>query len=94
MNQLCKAPFVFAHTIPVQDDHPTCAAQKRGNPNIWFSNVDPIVSERIGRETVTDVSNIDKYHAAYRPAVEEGISENRDARRPRSRPHRQGRQQA
>jgi len=36
-------------------------AEKRGlDPNIWFGNVEQIASERIGRETVTYVSNIYK----------------------------------
>jgi membrane-bound lytic murein transglycosylase MltF len=41
--------------------------EKRGlNPNLWFGNVERIASERIGRETVTYVSNIYKYYIAYR----------------------------
>jgi membrane-bound lytic murein transglycosylase MltF len=41
--------------------------EKRGlNPNVWFGNVERITSERIGRETVTYVSNIYKYYIAYR----------------------------
>src|SRR4030095_148689 len=41
--------------------------EKRGlNPNVWFGNVERVVSERIGRETVTYVSNIYKYYIAYR----------------------------
>jgi membrane-bound lytic murein transglycosylase MltF len=41
--------------------------EQRGlNPNVWFGNVERIVSERIGRETVTYVSNIFKYYIAYR----------------------------
>ena len=40
---------------------------KRGlNPNVWFGNVERVASERIGRETVTYVSNIYKYYIAYR----------------------------
>jgi hypothetical protein len=31
-----------------------------------------VVSERIGRETVTDVSNIYKYYIAYKLVVEQG----------------------
>jgi membrane-bound lytic murein transglycosylase MltF len=51
-------------------------AEKRGlNPNIWFGNVERIASERIGRETVTYVSNIYKYYVAYRL-----ISSERDRR--------------
>ena len=46
--------------------------EKRGlDPNIWFGNVEQIASERIGRETVTYVSNIYKYYIAYRLLVEE-----------------------
>ena len=42
-------------------------AAKRGlDPNVWFGNVERIASERIGRETVTYVSNIFKYYVAYR----------------------------
>ncbi len=40
---------------------------KRGlDPNVWFGNVERIASERIGRETVTYVSNIYKYYITYR----------------------------
>ena len=47
-------------------------AQKRGlDPNVWFGNVEQIASERIGRETVTYVSNIYKYYVAYRLVTEE-----------------------
>jgi membrane-bound lytic murein transglycosylase MltF len=42
-------------------------AEKRGlNPNIWFHNVEYIAAEKIGKETVTYVSNIFKYYVAYR----------------------------
>jgi membrane-bound lytic murein transglycosylase MltF len=41
--------------------------EKRGlDPNVWFGNVERVASERIGRETVTYVSNIYKYYIAYR----------------------------
>jgi membrane-bound lytic murein transglycosylase MltF len=40
---------------------------KRGlDPNRWFGNVERVVSERIGRETVNYVGNIYKYYVAYR----------------------------
>jgi membrane-bound lytic murein transglycosylase MltF len=42
------------------------AADRGLNPNVWFGNVERVVSERIGRETVTYVSNIYKYYVAYR----------------------------
>src|SRR4030095_16533247 len=41
-------------------------AQTRGlDPNVWFNNVERIAAERIGRETVTYVSNIYKYYVTY-----------------------------
>jgi membrane-bound lytic murein transglycosylase MltF len=46
--------------------------EKRGlDPNVWFGNVERVVSERIGRETVQYVSNIYKYYVAYRLVVEQ-----------------------
>ena len=35
------------------------------DPNVWFNNVERIAAERIGRETVTYVSNIYKYYVTY-----------------------------
>jgi membrane-bound lytic murein transglycosylase MltF len=53
-------------------------AEKRGlNPNVWFGNVEQIASEKIGRETVTYVSNIYKYYITYRLLTEQ--QERRDA---------------
>ena len=53
-------------------------AAKRGlDPNVWFGNVERIASERIGRETVTYVSNIYKYYLTYRLLAAE--LEERDA---------------
>jgi len=47
-------------------------AAKRGlDPNVWFGNVEQVASERIGRETVTYVSNIYKYYVAYKLLTEE-----------------------
>jgi len=46
------------------------AAQKGLNPNVWFNNVEQVVSARIGRETVTYVSNIYKYYIAYKLSLE------------------------
>ena len=44
---------------------------RRGlDPNVWFGNVERVVSERIGRETVQYVSNIYKYYVAYRMVSE------------------------
>ena len=33
---------------------------------MWFGNVERVASEKIGRETVTYVSNIYKYYIAYK----------------------------
>ena len=45
---------------------------RRGlNPNVWFGNVERIVSEKIGRETVQYVSNIFKYYVAYRMVLDQ-----------------------
>jgi membrane-bound lytic murein transglycosylase MltF len=59
------------------------AARRGLDPNVWFDNVEEIVSARIGRETVSYVSNIYKYYIAYRLVVEE--EEQRGAARSRIR---------
>jgi membrane-bound lytic murein transglycosylase MltF len=44
---------------------------RRGlDANKWFGNVERVVSEKIGRETVTYVSNIYKYYVAYRLVID------------------------
>jgi membrane-bound lytic murein transglycosylase MltF len=40
------------------------------DPNKWFNNVELIAAKRIGRETVTYVSNIYKYYLAYQLMLE------------------------
>ena len=46
-------------------------AKRRGlDPNVWFGNVEIVTSEKIGRETVTYVSNIFKYYVAYALVLE------------------------
>ena len=50
------------------------AAQRGLNPNVWFGNVERVASERIGRETVTYVSNIYKYYVAYRLMMDRRIA--------------------
>ena len=45
-------------------------AEKQGlDPNVWMGNVERVASARIGRETVTYVSNIFKYYVAYKLVV-------------------------
>jgi len=41
------------------------AAARSLDANVWFNNVERVASERIGRETVTYVSNIYKYYVSY-----------------------------
>jgi membrane-bound lytic murein transglycosylase MltF len=50
-------------------------AQRGLNPNIWFDNVERLVAEHIGRETVQYVSNIYKYYIAY-TLVQEDVARN------------------
>jgi membrane-bound lytic murein transglycosylase MltF len=74
MDNLNKGLFTFAsyNAGPGRVRQLRREAEKRGlDPNIWFGNVEQIASERIGRETVTYVSNIYKYYVAYRLVVEE-----------------------
>ena len=41
------------------------AAARDLDQNVWFNNVERVAAERIGRETVTYVSNIYKYYVTY-----------------------------
>jgi membrane-bound lytic murein transglycosylase MltF len=41
------------------------------DPNVWFNSVERIAATRIGRETVTYVSNFYKYYVAYTLSIEE-----------------------
>ena len=74
MTELDKELFAFAsyNAGPGRIRQLRAEAEKRGlDPNVWFGNVEQIASERIGRETVTYVSNIYKYYVAYRLVTEE-----------------------
>ena len=74
MDNLNKGLFAFAsyNAGPGRVRQLRKEAEKRGlDPNVWFGNVEQIASERIGRETVTYVSNIYKYYVAYRLITEE-----------------------
>jgi len=69
MDDLNKGLFTFAayNAGPGRIKQLRREAQQRGlNPNLWFGNVERVASERIGRETVTYVSNIYKYYVAYK----------------------------
>jgi membrane-bound lytic murein transglycosylase MltF len=68
MDDLNKGLFAFAayNAGPGRVRQLRREAAARGlDPNVWFNNVERIASERIGRETVTYVSNIYKYYVSY-----------------------------
>ncbi|HVO09762.1 MAG TPA: transporter substrate-binding domain-containing protein [Vicinamibacteria bacterium] len=74
MTPLDKGLFTFAsyNAGPGRVRQLRREAEKRGlDPNVWFGNVEQIASQRIGRETVTYVSNIYKYYVAYRLVMED-----------------------
>jgi membrane-bound lytic murein transglycosylase MltF len=84
MERLDKGLFAFAayNAGPGRLRQLRKEAASRGlNPNVWFNNVERVASERIGRETVTYVSNIHKYYIAYRLALEE-LEERRKVKSP------------
>ena len=73
MTKLDKALFAFAsyNAGPARVQRLRQEAAKRGlDPNVWFNNVEYVAAERIGRETVTYVSNIYKYYIAYQLLIE------------------------
>jgi membrane-bound lytic murein transglycosylase MltF len=74
MDKLNKGLFAFAayNAGPGRISQLRGPAAKRGlSPNVWFNNVEVTASEKIGRETVTYVSNIYKYYIAYKLVAEE-----------------------
>ena len=80
MDQLNKGLMTFAsyNAGPGRIRQLRAETKKRGlDPNVWFGNVERVASERIGRETVTYVSNIYKYYITYKLLTEQ--RERRDA---------------
>jgi membrane-bound lytic murein transglycosylase MltF len=74
MDQLNKVLFAFAsyNAGPGRIRQLRREAARRGlDPNVWFGNVEQVVSARVGRETVDYVSNIFKYYIAYRLVIQE-----------------------
>jgi membrane-bound lytic murein transglycosylase MltF len=68
MDDLDKMLFAFAsyNAGPGRVRQLRREAATRGlDASVWFNNVERIASERIGRETVTYVSNIYKYYVSY-----------------------------
>jgi membrane-bound lytic murein transglycosylase MltF len=73
MDELNEDLFAFAayNAGPARIERLRKTAAQRGlNPNVWFGNVELIAAEKIGRETVTYVSNIFKYYVAYTLVME------------------------
>jgi membrane-bound lytic murein transglycosylase MltF len=74
MDTLNKGLFTFAsyNAGPGRMKQMRELAAKRGlNPNVWFNNVELVVADKIGRETVQYVSNIYKYYLAYKMLIEQ-----------------------
>jgi membrane-bound lytic murein transglycosylase MltF len=79
MDELNKGLFTFASYNAGAGRIASLRRETAGrglNPNIWFGNVERVASERIGRETVTYVSNIYKYYLAYKLITEEAKARN------------------
>jgi membrane-bound lytic murein transglycosylase MltF len=80
MDSLNKALMTFAsyNAGPGRIKQLRRETEKQGlDPNVWFGNVERVASARIGRETVTYVSNIYKYYSAYKLVM--ASRERRDA---------------
>ncbi|HEY2679570.1 MAG TPA: lytic transglycosylase F [Steroidobacteraceae bacterium] len=74
MDNLNKGLFTFAsyNAGPARIRQMRSVAADRGlNRNVWFNNVERVVGEKIGRETVTYVSSIYKYYVAYALTMQE-----------------------
>jgi membrane-bound lytic murein transglycosylase MltF len=83
LDPLMRALFTFAsyNAGPNRIQELRKEAAKRGlDSNRWFKNVEYVVAERIGQETVTYVSNIFKYYVAY-GLLAQAEAERQDAER-------------
>lgn len=74
LDELNRTLFVFAS----YNAGPTRIAELRKkaavtglNPNQWFGNVELVVAQNVGQQTVRYVSNIYKYYVSYKLAIEE-----------------------
>jgi membrane-bound lytic murein transglycosylase MltF len=82
MDDLNKGLFAFAsyNAGPGRVRQLRKEASKQGlDPNVWFNNVELVAAQKIGRETVTYVSNIYKYYIAYK-LVQQEYLERREAK--------------
>jgi membrane-bound lytic murein transglycosylase MltF len=83
MTKLDKALFAFAsyNAGAGRIAQMRKEAAKRGlDPNVWFHNVEYVVAEKIGAETVTYVSNIYKYSLAYKLITEAKVEREKAAK--------------
>jgi membrane-bound lytic murein transglycosylase MltF len=79
MTRLDKALFAFASYNAGPNRIRTLreeAAARGLDPNVWFGNVELVVADKVGSETVNYVNNIFKYAVAYKL-----VTETTDARR-------------
>ena len=84
MDDLNKGLFAFAayNCGPGRVRQLRRDAAARGlDANVWFDNVERVAAEKIGRETVTYVSNIYKYYVSYLLVQGEYINR-RNAKKP------------
>jgi len=75
IDQLDKTLLVFAsyNAGPTRIAKLREQARSQGlDPNKWFENVELMVAQNIGQETVTYVGNVYKYYIAYKLAQEHG----------------------
>jgi membrane-bound lytic murein transglycosylase MltF len=85
MDELNKALFAFAsyNAGPNRIRSMRALTEQRGlDPNKWFNNVERVVADKVGRETVQYVSNIYKYYIAYSLIAEQRQKKETEAKRP------------
>ena len=74
IDQLNKTLMVFAsyNAGPNRIARLRAQAQQQGlDPNKWFGNVELLVAQDVGQETVTYVGNVYKYYIAYKLALQD-----------------------
>lgn len=84
MTEVDKCLFAFAsyNAGPAKIAKLRKETAERGlDPNKWFQNVELVVAQRVGRETVTYVGNIYKYYIAYKIVLERraGVAQAKEA---------------
>jgi membrane-bound lytic murein transglycosylase MltF len=69
LDEINRTLFTFAayNAGPARIKKMRQEAEKRGlNPNKWFNNVELVVAEKIGDETINYVTSIFKYYISYK----------------------------